>query len=158
MDLCLAGIDCWGKFFTSFRPFENNRLEFEPLKPIGSLSHDEYLRLVLSIYKRYHKTALPRGTSNSEMLERLRQVVGREKRHRQCPDEVADHTDKTDPQYQNRLLVARLATAAVRNGCATAEQQRMVALKRKFAIPKKSTEIWTRFAGSLKRRTPTPLL
>ena len=22
MDLCLAGIDCWGSFFTSFRPFE----------------------------------------------------------------------------------------------------------------------------------------
>ena len=64
------------------------------------------------------------------MLERLRQVVGREKHKRQCPDKVADHTDKTAPQYQNRLLVARLATAAVRNGCATAEQQRMVAVKR----------------------------
>jgi hypothetical protein len=131
MDLCLAGIDCWGKFFTSFRPFEHKRLEFEPLKPIGEgLSHDEYLRLVLSIYKRYHKTAHPRDNSNSAMLERLRQVVGREKRHRQCPDAVADDTDKTDPLYQNRLLVARLATAAVRNGCATDEQQRMVVLKR----------------------------
>ena len=81
MDLCLAGVDCWGKFWTSFRPFETKRLNFEPIG--GDLSHDEYLRLVLSIYKRYHKTALPRGTSNSAMLERLRQVVGREKSHRQ---------------------------------------------------------------------------
>ena len=56
--------------------------------------------------------------------------MGREKHKRQCPDKVADHTDKTAPQYQNRLLVARLATATVRNGCANAEQQRMVAVKR----------------------------
>ncbi len=65
------------------------------------------------------------ANTNLTKLERLRQVVGREKHKRQCPDKVADHTDKTAPQYQNRLLVARLATAAVRNGCATAEQQWM---------------------------------
>ena len=68
MDLCLAGIDCWGSFFTSFRPFEKQRLEFEPVE--GGLSHDEYLRLVLSMYKRYHKTAHLRDNSNSAMLER----------------------------------------------------------------------------------------
>ena len=72
MDLCLAGIDCWGSFFTSFRPFEHKHLEFEPVE--GGLSHDEYLRLVLSIYKRYNETAHLRDNSNYSMLERLRQV------------------------------------------------------------------------------------
>jgi hypothetical protein len=62
--------------------------------------------------------------------KRLRQVVGRERRRRECPDKVVHHTDTTDPQYQSRLPQAKSARLAVGNEHANAEQQRIVALKR----------------------------
>ncbi len=70
MDFCLAGVECWGKFYKTFRPFEPKVLLFQPLG--GSFTHDAYLRLVLAMYKRYHKTKLQSGGSNYKMLTCLR--------------------------------------------------------------------------------------
>jgi hypothetical protein len=66
MDLCIAGIDCWGHFYTSFRPFEPDvpRFQFHAGEDLV-LTHDEYLRLVMAVYKRYHKGVHPPGTANS---------------------------------------------------------------------------------------------
>ena len=35
MDFCLAGVECWGHFYTSFRPFEPKLMTFEPFVPVG---------------------------------------------------------------------------------------------------------------------------
>ena len=71
-DLCIEGIVCWGQFYKSFRPFDQRILIFRPAdgeeKWSFQLTHDEYLHLVLSVYKRYHKGVHPPGTTNSRML------------------------------------------------------------------------------------------
>ncbi len=64
------------------------------------------------------------------MLERLRQVVGREIRHR-AGGVAASEVDKTDERYVRKLQQARGNTAAVRGGCATEEQARKVLLHRR---------------------------
>jgi hypothetical protein len=128
MDFCLAGVQCWGSFYKHFRPFETKLLRFDPLG--GDFTHDEYLRLVLAIYKRFHKSVLPGGNSSWCMLERLRQVVGREMQHR-ARKGAASEVDKTDERYVNKLQQARGNTAAVRGGCATEEQARKVLLHRR---------------------------
>ncbi len=128
MDFCLTGVECWGSFYKSFRPFETKLLDFAPLG--GSFTHDEYLRLVLAIYKRYHKSVVPGGNSSWHMLERLRQVVGREMQSR-AGRVAASHVDKTDERYVEKLRQARENTAAVRGGCATEDQARKVLLHRR---------------------------
>ena len=64
------------------------------------------------------------------MLERLRQVVGREIRHR-AGGVAASEVDKTDERYVRKLQQARGNTAAVRGCCATEEQARIVLLHRR---------------------------
>ena len=127
MDFCLAGMECWGSFYKSFRPFETKLLVFEPLG--GNFTHDAYLRLVLAIYRRYHRSVVPGGNSSRDMLERLRQVLGREIQSR-AGRVAASEVDKTDERYVGKLQQARENTAAVRGGCATEEQTRMVCLHR----------------------------
>ncbi len=132
MEFCLAGVECWGKFYKSFRPFETKLLVFEPLQefsPGGSFTHDAYLRLVLAIYRRYHKSIVPGGNTSSKMLERLRQVVGREKRSRAGRVEASE-VDKSEYRYVKKLQQSRENTAAVKSGCATEEQARKVYLHR----------------------------
>ncbi len=119
MDFCLAGVECWGVFYKRFRPFETKLLYVEPLG--GSFTHDAFLRLVLAIYKRFHKSVVPGGNSSRSMLERLRQVVGRE-RERRAGGVAASEVDKTDERYVRKLQQDRGNTAAVRGGCATEEQ------------------------------------
>ena len=104
-DLCIEGIVCWGQFYKSFRPFDQRILIFRPADGEElHLTHDEYLHLVLSVYKKYHK-ALTSGTTNSRMLECLRQVVQREIRDRECRANPTPHqsVNKSDPQYAERL-------------------------------------------------------
>jgi hypothetical protein len=128
MDFCLAGVECWGFFYKRFRPFETKLLYFEPLG--GHFTHDAYLRLVLAIYKRFHKSVVPDGTSSRSMLERLRQVVGRE-RERRAGRFAASQADTTDECYARKLQQARESTAAVRGGRATDDQARKVLLHRR---------------------------
>lgn len=64
MDLCIAGTTCWGHFFTSFRPFKPDVLSFHfHAEKELVLTHDEYLRLVIAVYERYHKGVHPPGTA-----------------------------------------------------------------------------------------------
>ena len=75
------------------------------------LTHDEYLRLVIAVYKRYHKGVHPPGTANSRMLKCLSQTVHRENRRRQLhpmDDNSDSAVDKTDPLYVERLAQERL--------------------------------------------------
>jgi hypothetical protein len=116
-----------GLFYKRFRPFEMKLLEFEPLG--GSFTHDAYLRLVLAIYRRYHNSVVPGGISSCNMLERLRQVVGRERKSR-AGGVAASEVNKTDERYVRKLQQDREGTAAVRGGCATEEQARIVHLHR----------------------------
>jgi len=109
MDLCMEGIACWGHFYESLRPFDQRILIFRPADgEEPQLTHDDYMHLVLSVYKRYHKGDHPPGTANSRMLECLRQVVQHEQRSRDkldAPIEGVCHSavDTTDPQYLETL-------------------------------------------------------
>ena len=87
MDLCIAGIGRWGKFYKSFRPLDSTLLFFEPLEM--SFTHDAYLRLVLAMYRRHHKSNHSRGTSSHRMLDCLRQTVYREIGRRRRAGETA---------------------------------------------------------------------
>jgi hypothetical protein len=64
------------------------------------------------------------------MLERLRQVVGREKNRRDGM-RAASAVDKTCEGYVEKLQQRRENRAAVRNGSANAEQARTVRLDHK---------------------------
>ena len=127
MDFCCAGVECWGKFYKSYRPFETKLLIFEPLG--GSFTHDAYLRLVLAMYRRYHKSTQPGGNSSSKMLGRLRQTVGREIRRRSTGG-LVESVDKAEDIYAEKLRRAREDTAAVQDGTATEDQTRRVLLMR----------------------------
>jgi hypothetical protein len=61
------------------------------------------------------------------------QVVQRDMRDREhWPSPTPNQgVDKSDPQYVERLRQSKLAAEAVRQGCATGEQQRAVSLKRR---------------------------
>ena len=80
------------------------------------------------------------------MLECLRQVVQREMRDRERRANPTPHqgVDKSDPQYAERLRQAKLATEAVRQGCATGEQQRAVSLKHRTEREYRNVDAYVR--------------
>ena len=112
----MNGVACWEHFYTSFRPFDERILIFRPADGEElHLTHDEYLHLVLSVYKRYHK-ALTSGTTNSRMLECLRQVVQREIRDRERRANPTPHpsVNKSDPQCKRKARLKNLTDLGFR--------------------------------------------
>jgi hypothetical protein len=116
-------------------PFEPDvlRFQFDAGEELV-LTHDECLRLVIAVYKRYHKGVHPPGTANSRMLNHLSQTVHHENRRRRRQLHPMDGNsdsavDKTDPLYVERLAQARLARLAAKSGIASEEQLRGIALK-----------------------------
>ncbi len=67
------------------------------------------------------------------MLERLRQMVGREIRRRSA-GWLVESVDKDEDKYVEKLLRAREDTTAVRDGTATEDQTRSVLLIRQTKL------------------------
>jgi hypothetical protein len=124
MDLIFEGIDCWGKFYKTLRPWESRVLMSTDF---GRLTHDEYIARVLAIYKRYHKDRVTSMT-NTQVIQDLRQTVMREKKHREGVASVVI-IDKSSPAYIDHLASIRNDAASVKAGSADDQQARRVQLK-----------------------------